>query len=264
MLSLAIGGFSLLLAFGLVIGSQATQIGFTVVIFGAQLFFVLAWTVASRPPSPLVVAVVGLVTAAGSGVAVNVPVEASLAPVGYVIAGGFAAAVIGQLALRGGRAGVTESLGVTMVVVVGVSAFASFAVLSRQPLGDQVLLAALAAVGTGLATARWCDVFVPFPRISSQVPRGSTGVIAGAMVGTGAAAVAGGLVDGMSTLEGALAGMTAVLVAVVVDLGTGYAEAGRKLEGDAPFMWLARHMQGPLGAFAFAAPVAYVVGVILR
>jgi hypothetical protein len=264
MLSIAIGGFSLLLAFGLVIGSQATQTGFTVVIFGAQVFFVLAWTVASRPPSPWVVAIVGLLTAAASSVAVNLPVEASLAPVGYVIAGGFGAAVIGQLALRGGRAGVTESLGVTMVVVVGVAAFAAFAVLSRQPLGDQVLLAALVAVGVGLVTARICDVIAPSPRISAQVPRGSTGVIAGAMAGTAAAAIAGGLVDGLGTLEGAFAGMTAVLIAVVVDLGTGYAEAGRKLEGDAPFMWLARHMQGPLGAFAFAAPASFVVGVILR
>jgi hypothetical protein len=263
-LSLAIGGFSLLLAFGLVIGSQATQTGFTIVIFGAQLLFVLAWTVASRPPSPWIVAIVGLLTAAGSGAAVNLPVEASLYPIGYVITGGFVAAIVGQLALRGGRAGVTESLGVTMVVVVGVSALASLAVLSRQPLGDQVLLAALVAVGVGLATARWCDVIAPSPRISSQVPRGSTGIIAGAMAGTAAAAVAGGLVDGMGTLDGALGGMAAVLVALVVDLGTGYAEAGRKLEGDAPFMWLARHMQGPLGAFAFAAPASYVVGVILR
>ena len=41
-------------------------------------------------------------------------------------------------------------------------------------------------------------------------------------------------------------------------------EAGRKLEGDAPFMWLARHMQGPLGAFAFAAPACFIVGVILH
>jgi hypothetical protein len=263
-LSLAIGGFSLLLAFGIVIGSQAAQTGFTIVIFGAQLLFVLAWTVASRPPSPGVVAVVGLLTAAGAGVAVNLPVEASLYPIGYVIAGGFAAAVIGQLALRGGRAGVTESLGVTVVVVVGVCAFACMAVLSRQPLGDQVLLTTMAAVGVGLATARWCDVLAPVPRISAEVPRGSTGVIAGAMAGTAAAAVAGALVDGLGTLEGALAGMAAVIVAVVVDLGTGYAEAGRQLEGDAPFMWLARHMQGPLGAFAFAAPVSYVVGVILR
>jgi hypothetical protein len=264
MLSLTVGGFALVLAFGLIIGSQATQVGFTIVIFGAQMLFVLAWTVASRPPSPWVVAIVGLLTAAGSGVAVNVPVEASLAPVGFVIAGGFLAAILGQLALRGGRAGVTESLGVTMVVVVGVSAFNAFAVLARQPLGDQVLLTALSAVGIGIATARWCDVIAPIPRISAQVPRGSTGVIAGAMSGTAAAAIAGGLVDGMGTLEGALVGMAAVLIAVVVDLGTGYAEAGRKLEGDAPFMWLARHMQGPLGAFAFAAPASYVAGVLLR
>lgn len=264
MLSLAIGGFSLLLAFGLVIGSQATQTGFSLVVFGAQVLFVLAWTVASRPPSPWVVAVVGVLAAAGSVVAVNLPVEASLYPIGYVIAGGFAAAVIGQLALRGGRAGVTESLGVTVAVVIGVSALACLPVLSRQPLGDQVILTGLAAVGVGLAVARWCDVIAPVPRISSQVPRGSTGVVAGAMAGTAAGAVAGALVDGLGTLEGALAGMAAVLVAVVVDLGTGYAEAGRKLEGDAPFMWLARHMQGPLGAFAFAAPVSYVVAVILR
>jgi hypothetical protein len=263
-LSIAIAGFALLLAFGMVIGSQATQIGFTVVIFMVQVFFVLAWTVASRPPSPWVTAVVGILTAAASCVAVNIPVEASLTPLGYVIAGAFGAAVIGQLALRGGRAGVTESLGATTLVIVGVSALAALAVLSRQPLGDQVLLAGLAAIGIGIATARICDVVAPTPRISAQVPRGSTGVIAGAMAGTAAGAAAGDLVDGLTTFEGAIAGMTAVLVAVVVDLGTGYAEAGRKLEGDAPFMWLARHMQGPVGAFAFAAPASYVVGVILR
>jgi hypothetical protein len=264
MLSLAVGGFALLLAFGLVIGSQATQYGFTIVIFGAQMLFVLAWTVASRPPSPWVVAIVGLLTAAGSGVAVNLPVEASLAPIGLVIAGGFLAAILGQLALRGGRAGVTESLGVTMVVVVGVCAFSAFAVVARQPLGGQVLLTVLSAVGVGLATARWCDVIAPIPRISPQVPRGSTGIVAGAMAGTAAGSVAGGLVEGMSVLGGALVGMAAVLIAVVVDLGTGYAEAGRKLEGDAPFMWLARHMQGPLGAFAFVGPASYIACLILR
>jgi hypothetical protein len=159
---------------------------------------------------------------------------------------------------------VTESLGVTMVVVVGVTAFGAFGVLARQPLGDQVLLSGLAAVGVGLVVARLCDVFAPSPRISPQVSRGSTGVIAGAMAGTAAAAVAGFLVDGLGTFQGALAGAVAAVVAIVVDLGTGYAEAGRRLEGEAPFMWLARHMQGPLGAFAFAAPASYVVGVILR
>jgi hypothetical protein len=259
-----VAGFSILLAFGLVIGSQATQIGFSVVIFSAQALFVLAWTSASRPPSPWVVAIVGLLTAAASDVAVNLPVHATMTPLGYVVAGAFGAAVVGQLALRGGRAGVTESLGVTMVVVVGVAGLAAFLVLSRQPVGDQVLLAGVGSAGVGLATARICDVIAPIPRITPAVPRGSTGVIAGAMTGTAVGAVAGYLVDGLSTFEGAIAGMVAVLVAVIVDLGTGYAEAGRRLEGEPPFMWISRHMQGPLGALAFAAPAAYVVGVILR
>jgi hypothetical protein len=264
LLSVAIAGFALVLAVGLVLSSQATPSGFAVVVGGAQVLFVLAWTVASRPPSPLVVAVVGLLTAVASLIAVNLPVEASLTPLGYVIAGAFVAGVIGQLAVRGGRAGVTESLGVTMAVAIGVTAFAALGVLSRQPLGDQILLAGLAATGIGLATARVCDVIAPVPRIAPQVPRGSTGVIAGAAAGTAAGAAAGFLVEGLTTFAGAVAGMVAVLVAVVVDLGTGYAEAGRRLEGEAPFMWLARHMQGPLGAFAFAAPALYVVGVILR
>jgi hypothetical protein len=263
-LSIAIAGFSLVLGFGLVIGSQATQTGFTLVVFGAQLLFVGAWTVALRPPSPWVVVTVGGLTAVASSIAVNIPVEASLAPLGYVLAGAFGAAIVGQLALRGGRAGVTESLGVSMVIVVGVCAFGALGVLARQPLGDQVLLAGLASVSVGLAVARLCDVVSAMPRIAPQVPRGSTGVIAGAMAGTAAAAIAGWQIEGITTFEAAIAGMVAVLVAVVVDLGTGYAEADRHLEGQIPFLWLARHMQGPLGAFAFAAPAFYIVGVILR
>ena len=264
MLSITIAGFSLLLGFGLIIGSQATQTGFTIVIFLAQVLFVIAWTVAARPPSPFVVVIVGTLTALACSIAVNIPVEASLAPLGYVVAGAFGAGVIGQLALRGGRAGVTESLGVTMTVVVGVCAFGALGVLSRQPLGDQVLLAGLASVGVGLAVARLCDAVSAMPRIAPQVPRGSTGVIAGAMAGTAIAAAAGWQIEGITTFQAAVAGMVAVLVAIVVDLGTGYAEADRHLEGQVPFLWLARHMQGPLGAFAFAAPAIYVVGVILR
>jgi hypothetical protein len=150
-----------------------------------------------------------------------------------------------------------------MTVVVGAVAFAALIVLVRSHMGAQVLTAALVAAGVALAVARLCDVILPYPRLAPQVPRGSIGVVAGAMAGTAAAAVVGYYVVPLTTLTGALAGMVACLVAVVVDLGVGYAEAGRRLEGEAPFMWLARHMQGPLGAFAFAAPAAYVVGVVL-
>jgi hypothetical protein len=33
------------------------------------------------------------------------------------------------------------------------------------------------------------------------------------------------------------------------------------MAGEPPTMWLARHMQGPLGGIVFAAPVAYLVAV---
>jgi hypothetical protein len=263
LLSITIAGFALLLSFALLIGSEATSAAFSVVVFGGQVLFVLAWTVASRPPAARVVAGVGVVTAAAATVTVNLPVTATLTPLAYVLAGGFAAGVVGQLFRRHGRAGVTESLAVTAMIVVGVTAFAALIVLDRRPVGNQVLLAGVVAAGLALATARICDVLMPSPRLAAQVPRGSTGVVAGAMVGTAGAAAVGYAVLGLTTLSGALTGMVAALVAIVVDLGTGYAEAGRRLEGEAPFMWLARHMQGPVGAFAFAAPACYVMGVIL-
>jgi hypothetical protein len=264
LLSVMIAGFSLLLSFGLVIGSQATRTGFSVVVFGAQTLFVLAWTVASRPPAPLVIGGVGVLASAAATISVNIPRDPSLTPVAYVVAAAFIAGVIGQLFRRGGRLGVTESMSVTMIVVLGSAAFSSLIVLDRRPLGGQVLIAGLIAAGLALFVARIGDILMPNPRMAPQVPRGSTGVIAGAMVGTAAAGVVGGLLVGLQPLTGALTGMVAALVAVVVDLGTGYAEAGRRLEGEAPSMYLARHMQGPLGAFAFAAPACYVVGVILR
>ncbi|WP_344133275.1 hypothetical protein [Luedemannella flava] len=264
LLSLTIAAFALVLAAVLVLGAQANRSGFSVVIFGAQLLFVVAWTAASRPPAPFIVAGVGLVAAAAADISVNLPVEPTLAPLGYVIAGAFVLAVIGQLVRRHSRAGLTESLGVSMTIVVGVAAFAALIVLSRQKAGTQVLDAGLIAAGIALASARMCDIFVPSPRLAPQVPRGAVGVVVGAMLGTAAAAVVGSYIDGLSPVGGAAAGMAAALVAVVVDLGTGYAEAGRRLEGEVPFMWLARHMQGPLAAFALAAPASYVVGVILN
>ena len=46
---------------------------------------------------------------------------------------------------------------------------------------------------------------------------------------------------------------------VATDLAVGYAEAGRLMAGEPPTMWVARHMQGPLGGFALAAPAAYAM-----
>jgi hypothetical protein len=52
-------------------------------------------------------------------------------------------------------------------------------------------------------------------------------------------------------------------MAVLLDLAVNFTEAGRSMAGAAPTFWLARHMQGPLGAFALASPVAYGLTVFV-
>ncbi|MFL6112663.1 MAG: hypothetical protein ACJ786_15115, partial [Catenulispora sp.] len=103
----------------------------------------------------------------------------------------------------------------------------------------------------------------PVPRIAPQVPRGGAGVVLGAMAGTGVAALAGAVVDGLTIGPAAAAGLVTALVAVVVDLSIGYAESGRHLAGEVPVLWLARHLQGPLAAFALAAPAAFAASALL-
>ena len=55
----------------------------------------------------------------------------------------------------------------------------------------------------------------------------------------------------------------------MVDLSVGYAEASRKAEWDRgasedlPALCMIRHLQGPLGALAFSAPVAYAASALL-
>ena len=53
------------------------------------------------------------------------------------------------------------------------------------------------------------------------------------------------------------------MIASLVDLAVNFGEAGRRLAGDAPTFWVARHMQGPLGAFALIAPVAYALDALV-
>jgi hypothetical protein len=252
-----------LLTVGLVFGALTTHASYAVVVFGVQVLFVLVWTVASRPPAPTVVGVVGVVAAAASDVAAVWTEPASLAPLAYVTAGAFVAGVVGQLARPAGRVRVTESLGSSLVVAVGVVALATLVVLTRHPAGTQALVACLVAAGLAVTVARLADIVFASPRVAPQVPRGGLGVVLGAMLGTAAAAVAGALLEGVTPGRTAVAGLATAVVAVVVDLSVGYAEAGRRLDGEAPAFWLARHMQGPLGAFALSAPAAYAASALL-
>lgn len=265
-LSVAIAGFATLLAAGLILGAQTSgpdaRAPYAIVILGVQLLFVLAWTMAMRPPAPYVVAGVALVAGVLADWRAVTSAEPGLFPLVYLTAAGAVLAVGGQFALRTNRLRVRDALATTIMIVGGTVAFSALVALTRKPVGTQAVLVCLAAAGLALAIARLADAVFPKPRIAPQVPRGASGVIAGAMLGTLGAAVLGSvLVLPFTPGKGAVLGLVAAGAAVLVDLAVNFSEAGRTMAGEAPTFWVARHMQGPLGAFALVAPMAYVLTV---
>jgi len=263
LVSLAVAVFAALLGFALVVGAYATHRPYGLVIFGVQVLFVLSWTIAMRPVGAKIVAGVGLGAAAVADLAVAWPVHATIAPLGFVLVAGVAAAVVGQLLRKGGRQAVLESMAATLSVVVGVLALATLVVLARHPLGTESIVACLTGAGVGVAFARLFDAVLPFPRTTPQVARGTIGIVAGTMLGTVASAVAGSMLKGLSPGHTVVAGLVTTLAAVLADLGVGYAEASREISGEVSTWWVARHVHGPLGAFALAAPVAYAMSVMV-
>jgi hypothetical protein len=263
LVSLGVVGLSALLTLALFVGVQFDHQAFALVVFGVQVLFVVVWTVAAQPPAPRIVGTVGLVVALAADWFALTERPASLGPMAYVTAGGFVLAVIGQLLRPAGRVRVTESLGSSLMVVLGVVAYATLIVLSRIPLGTQVISACVVGAGVALLVAHLTDLVAPILRVAPPVPRGGIGIIAGAMAGTAAAGLTGYLLDGLETLPTAFAGLAAAVIALMVDLSVNYADAGRRLAGATPSWWLVRHMQGPLTAFALAAPVAYAAKLFL-
>ncbi len=263
-LSLAIGGFAALLGLGLVLAAQTSGPGhrlpFIIVVFTVQVLFVLAWTMVTRPPALAVVLGVGVVAAVAADTVAVRTAEARLTPLLYVAVGGVLFAVLGQLVRRVDRVRVTDSLRTTATIVFGVVALATLIVLSRIPAGTQAITVCLTASAVALAVARAADAVAAWPRLAPQVPRGAAGVVGGAMVGTLVSALLGSyLVTPFTPTRAAIIGLVAAVVAVLADLAVGYAEAGRLMAGELPSVWAARHVQGPLGAFAMAAPAAYLM-----
>ncbi|MFG1605705.1 hypothetical protein [Actinoplanes sp. NPDC049265] len=263
-LSVAIAGFSGLLGIALILGAQTSgpdsRWPYAIVLFGVQLLFALAWTMAMRPPVPLLVAGVAVLAALVSDFLAASAREAGLLQLLLVAVVGVVVIVGGQFAFRLDRLRVRDALTSTVLITGGVITPAVFLVLSREPVGTQAQMVGLAAAGVGLLVARLVDAVFPKPRIAPQVPRGATGIILGAMLGTLAAAQLGSfLVQPFTPARGAVLGLVAAGAAVLVDLAINFTEAGRDWPDEAPTFWLARHMQGPLGAFAAVAPVAYAL-----
>lgn len=228
-----------------------------------QVVFVLSWVVGTRRPGPWPVLVVGLACGAVADLLTAFGPAVSLAALGYVVAGGLAAGVLGQLARGKRRDRVTESLCATMVAVVGAVSVPTVLVLARHGNGVAVVTALLAACGGAVLLARLTDVVWLRPRTSSQVSRGIPGLLMGGVVG---AAVLGYLVGSMGGLPGlrsALAGLVVGLAAVFADIGVSFGTASGPASEEAPPRWPGRLLLGPATAVTVAAPACYVLGVLV-
>ena len=265
-LSVAIAVFAGLVGIGLVFGAQSASPGarvpFALMLAGVQALYVLAWLMSTRPPALLLVGGVCLVVAGWSDVHAVRSAEPGLGTLGLIALAGVAVAVIGQAVRPDDRRRISESLRATLVLILGVGAFASLIVLSRIPLGTQVIFLCVTSSAVALVVARLVDAVYPKPRLAPQVPRGASGVIFGAMVGTLLSAVIGSYLFTFSPSSAAVVGLVTATFAVLADLAADYSEAGRQMAGDRPTLWVARHMQGPLGGIALAAPAAYVMTVL--
>jgi hypothetical protein len=267
-LSVATAGFAALLGAGLILGAHTTgpdaRLSYAIVVLGVQMLYILAFTMALRPPAPGIVAGVCLAAAVVADYLAVSSETAGILPLLVVAALALVAAVIGQAIRPGDRAQLRDSLSGTLLIVVGVVSFALLIVLTRIPAGTQAVLVCLTAVAVAVLAAHLIDAFFPKPRIAPQVPRGATGIVVGAMLGTLVAAGLGSvLVLPFTPAKGAMLGFLMAGIAELVDLAVNYTEVGRRMAGDTPTFWVARHMQGPLGAFALALPAAYVMTVVL-
>jgi hypothetical protein len=263
-LSLAIAGFAGLLSLALILGAQTSapdaRWPYAVVLFGVQVLYLLAWVMALHPPAANATAGVCVAVALVADYLSVTRTPAGLFPLFLVALGGIAAALVGQLFRAEDRSRITDSWRATAVIVLGVVAYAIPIVGTRQALGTQAVIVCAAAAGVALLVAHGTDALFPSPRIAPQVPRGATGVVLGAMLGTLAAAALGSvLVLPFTPAKGAVLGLIAAVIASLVDLAVNFGQAGRRLAGDAPTFWLARHMQGPLGAFALISPATYLL-----
>jgi hypothetical protein len=265
-LSVAIAGFAGLLGAALVVGALTSapdaRWSFGIVIFGVQLLYVLAFTMALQPPAAMTVAGVSLATAVAADLVAVTSETAGLMSLVYVLLGGFAACLIGQAIRAVDRRQLRDALGGTFVIPAGVASLAALIMLTRMPIGTQAILVCVGAATVALVLAHLVDAVWPKPRIALQVSRGATGIVVGAMAGTLAAAGFGSLlVYPFTPGKGAVLGLVVGALATLIDLAVNYSEAGRGIAGTKPTLWVARHMQGPLGAFALSFPGVYALTV---
>jgi hypothetical protein len=243
---------------GLVLGAQMERPVYAAGIAVLQLATVALVTWVRKVDGAWVTLAVASALAIAADAAAVMWMPVSLVPITVLLALAFGAAVAGQL-VRREHAGVTESLGFTMLLCVAVSGYACYIALSRLGSAPPAMYSAVVAAGTAILAARAVDLVMPDPRINRQVTRGAFGIVIGTMCGTASAAYAGLVIEGPDPSHAAIGGLLVALTAVLADLACGYMSAARRIDGEGTAPAAVVNVAGPLLAFAVTGPVVYLL-----
>lgn len=253
-----VAGATVLLAAAVVGAAQEGTVALLVVVALMQVVLLVGWLAIANPPSPRGVIAVGIGAAIASDAFAAFAEPASLRPLAAVLAFSVVATVVLQLARGVARARVTEAMAATLGVAVGAMSVATLLVLFRQHAGTQAVTAAALAAAVAVLTARCVDKVLPVPHVAAGVDRGGLGIILGSMAGTAATAYYATTVVTLTPQTGALLGWAVALVAVLADLAASCA----LLAAPGPRPWYS-FATGPFMALTAAAPVAYLLGVLV-
>lgn len=183
-----------------------------------------------------------------------------LGPIAAVLALAVILAFVHQITRRPPRLEVTTSLGGVVLLAAVAVAPSSYLVLAATPDGPELMRGALAAVTAAVVVGHLVDLVLPYPRLVEGVPRGALGFLVGTAAAVVALAYVGryGEADLVERLGATILGAVLGAVAALMAIAASYAVEERP--GWAP----AQTVVQAVFPFAAAAPVAYVVTILVR
>ncbi|MGB9378501.1 MAG: hypothetical protein WCB04_13420 [Mycobacteriales bacterium] len=251
-----LAGVVVLLAVAVGGAAQVGKLALLAVVALMQVALLIGGLAIAEPPSPRGVIAIGLGTAVAAD-AFAAFGSSTLSPLAGVLAVSVLASVVVQLSRGVARARMTEAIAACMSVAVGAVSAATLLVLVRQHGGAEQVTAAALAATVAVLTARCVDRVLPVPHVADGLEQGGLGIILGSMAGTAATVFYASTGTTLTPQSGALLGWAVALVAVLTDLAASYALLAAPSRP--PYAFAA----GPLAALAAAAPVAYVLGLLV-
>jgi hypothetical protein len=231
-----------------------------IAVGAVQALLVIAWVIGTALPGRIGGLLIGAGTAAAADIAVLERTRASLSVLLGVLGVAFAALLVHQLARGVVRVRVTESVSGVAALCTAVAALSALIALLRGPDGARLTSAAVLATGVGLVVGYLVDSVLPLVRFSAEVPQGVLGVVLAGAIGAIAGALHGFGAMRVDLAGAAVLGGGTAAVAALVAVGVGYVAQvaqSRRIR----FGFLALPYLRAALPFAFAAPVAYLIGL---